>query len=108
MVNRCIRIRLRPGTTDRVRSWLAEAADSADEFAAVNREGGITWELAFLESTPDGDFLLLIQECADAGEAMAWFAASTHPLVVQTRDVISEVSEHVELVELLAAFGTDA
>ena len=98
----CLRIRLRPGTTDRMADFLRGLADRPDEVAQSLAAEGIERESLFLDRAPDGDHLIFITRADDLEAAAEAFQNSQLPLDVETRELISETWQEVRQLELLA------
>lgn len=68
-----------PGGADKLRALAKECAGARrDEFADFHRRVNLTREQWFLQSTPQGEMLILILE-GDPQSAMAKLAASKEP-----------------------------
>ena len=77
---KCIRIKLKPGCLDQVRTWAAEINSRSDEALATLRDEGITIESAFLEIADDGEYLIYYLRSEDFDRARQVTAQSTHPI----------------------------
>ncbi|SHF28144.1 DUF6176 family protein [Streptoalloteichus hindustanus] len=104
---RCVRIRLRAGTAERVRGFLRGWAGRRDEATESLRVKGVVRESMFLERTGDGDYLLLIQAGGDLSLAAERFATSSLAIDAETRQLLTEVSQHAIAIELLGHFALD-
>lgn len=58
MKTRAVRIRLKPGSLERVREWAAEITHRRDEAFMTLRNETIYLEAFFLEQAADGDYLI--------------------------------------------------
>lgn len=68
-----MKVRLKPGSVERVREWAAELNRRRDEVLATLRDEGVAVESVFLDQTDDGDFLICYlrgQSVKDAGEVV--------------------------------------
>ncbi|MFB9429962.1 DUF6176 family protein [Streptoalloteichus tenebrarius] len=99
---RCVRVRLRAGTADRVRGAVAGWSLRRDEALESLRDEGLVRESVFLEHTGEGDYLLLVQTGRDLNLAAERFATSALPLAAEKRRLLTEVTEHAIAIELLA------
>jgi hypothetical protein len=55
---RCVKVKLKAGSLERVREWAAEINRRADEALATLTDEGVVVESVFLDSTDEGDFLI--------------------------------------------------
>jgi hypothetical protein len=75
----CKRIRLKPGSLDRVYEWARTLNETRrDEAIATLREESVTIESAFLERAADGDYLIYYMRANDVDAAAAIGARSSH------------------------------
>ena len=58
METACAKVRLKPGSLDRVREWATELRTRSDEVLATLRDEGVVIESVFLDSDEQGDFLV--------------------------------------------------
>src|SRR5688500_4895022 len=90
MEAQCVRIPLKPGTTQRFRAWVAESAARREEMLASMGREGVVAEAMFLDCGPGGDALVFYLRAHDLREAQAQFAASELPIDLETRRIIEE------------------
>ena len=76
----CVKIRLKPGSLPRVRAWAQELTRRADETLATLRDEGVWIESAFLDSTPEGDYLIYYMKAESLERARAVVQQSPHPI----------------------------
>jgi hypothetical protein len=76
----CIRIRLRPGMTERFTQWAKQVANRADEAKASMAEQGVIEQNIFLERGTDTDFIVLYWKVEDLDKARAVFQRSTRKI----------------------------
>jgi hypothetical protein len=81
--------RIKPGQEERLRAWLAELNMRSDEVREALTDAGIRGEQAFILPEPDS-LLIYVSEADDPARANAVFAASTRPIDVQHRQVLTE------------------
>src|SRR6266571_2815942 len=55
---KCIKVKLKPGSLERVREWADELNRRKEEALETMRDEGVIVESAFLDSTAEGDFLI--------------------------------------------------
>jgi hypothetical protein len=101
MYTRCIRIRLRPGTTERAAEWLRDFEKRRGESLASMRNSGMVWESAFLDRRPEGDEVLLVQCSRDFDATSRAFLGSTLDIDVQARAVMQEITEEFSTPETM-------
>jgi len=98
----CLRIKLVPGTAERVSRFLRGLEDGPEEVARSLDAEGIVSESLFLERADEGEFLIFITRAHDLEAASAAFEDSSLPLDVETRRMIAETWEDARPLELLA------
>lgn len=98
----CLKVRLEPGTTERVAGFLRGLRERESEVVRSLEAEGIISESLFLDRTDGGDFLIFVTRAADLEAAAAAFQRSTLPLDVETRRLIADTWADVEPLELLA------
>lgn len=74
-----------------LRDWMNELNTRADEVRETFRNEGTRHEQAHLVHTTDGPLLIYAIETEDIDAALAAFAASTLPIDLQHREVMSTV-----------------
>jgi hypothetical protein len=62
---RCVRIKLKPNSSERVQGWAEELNRREGEVLESLAAEGVTLEAAFLEKASDGDYLIFVM-AADA------------------------------------------
>jgi hypothetical protein len=108
METRCVRLRLRPGSLERVREWATELNARSDEVLATLRDERVAIESAFLERTSDGDFLVYYMRAESIEGAREAVSRSQHPIDVYHRAFMQQVVEASEPLELLIDFENRA
>lgn len=104
METRCARIKLKPGSLDDVRAWAAELNARRDEVIATLRDEGVAVESAFLERTPEGDFLVYYMRVRSHEQARAAFERSQHAIDAYHAAFKQRTWESSENLELLIDF----
>jgi hypothetical protein len=89
----CVRLRLKPGSLPRVREWAAELTRRRDEVMATLRDETVRVESAFLESGPDGDFIVYYMRVDDLETSRRAVESSPHPIDAYHRAVMREIVE---------------
>ena len=101
---RCVRLRLRPGSLDRVRAWAAELGKRRDEVMATLRDETVRVESAFLESSEAGDFLIYYMRTDDEEQSQRAVTTSAHAIDAYHRDFMTAVVAERMPLELLVDF----
>lgn len=86
-------MRLKPGSLPRVREWAAELTRRRDEVMETLRDETVRIESAFLESGPDGDFLVYYMRVDDLETSRRAVQTSPHPIDAYHRAVMNEIVE---------------
>ena len=95
-------LRIHPDKVDRLRSWMRELADRADEVRETFAQEGVRHEQAHLLETSDGTLLIYAIEAEDIDEALRVHEASTLPIDAEHRAVLAGVTaERLDLEVLL-------
>jgi hypothetical protein len=81
---------IKPGKESRLRAWLAELNERADEVRATFRDETVRAEQAFVVDGPNGPMLVYAMEAADFERGAAAFANSRHPIDAEHRAVMRE------------------
>ncbi len=97
-------MRLKPGSLPRVREWAAELTRRRDEVMATLRDETVRVESAFLESGPEGDFLVYYMRVDDLETSRRAADSSPHPIDAYHRAVMTEIVESHETLTPLFDF----
>ena len=81
---------IRPGKEARLRAWLVELNDRAEEVRATFRDETVRTEQAFIVAGPDGPMLVYVMEAADFERGTSAFTNSQHPIDAEHRAVMKE------------------
>ncbi len=82
-----------PGKSDQARALADELnGDRRREFEELHGRFGTTRETWALQSTPDGDFMLVWFDAADVEKGFSMLAQSTDPFDVWFRDQVQDVT----------------
>jgi len=104
----CVRIRLRPGSLERVREWADELKLRPEEVLATLRDERVWVESVFLEQTGDGDFLVYYMRAEDLEAAAEVARRSPHPIDAYHAQFKRDAWESSERLELLIDFENPA
>ncbi len=85
-----LKIRIRPGKTERVVEFLRGLAERKDDSLEALRREGMVVESLFLERRDDGDYLYYYVKARDLAHANEINSRSTDPLTLAIRDFVSE------------------
>ncbi len=100
----CVKIRLRPGSLERVREWAAEINGRPEEVLATLRDEGVVVESVFLDSNEDGDFLIYYMRAESLEGAMETYRKSTHAIDEYHQRFQRDTFGKWETLELLIDF----
>ena len=87
----CMKIRLRPGSLERVREWAAEINRRSDEALATLRDERVVVESVFLGSGAEGDFLIYYLKAGSIEGALKVADNSKHAIDEYHRRFMREV-----------------
>jgi hypothetical protein len=93
--------RVKPEKEARLRDWLKELGERADEVRETFRDETVRHEQAFLIQTSDGPMLVYVMEAADFERGRQAYLDSTHPIDAQHRQVLAECLEGTVAIEPL-------
>lgn len=97
----CFRVKVKPGSLEAVREWARTIDARREEALATLRDERVDVESVFLESAPDGDFLIYYMRGHDLAASRGVAAASKHPIDEYHRDVLRRHVEKSSALELL-------
>lgn len=98
---RCARLRIKPGSLDAVREWARTINSRRSEALATLRDESVSVESVFLESTPDGDFLIYYMRGTDLEMSRAVAAQSKHSIDAYHGDFMRKHTEGHTPLEML-------
>jgi hypothetical protein len=104
--SQCLKVRLRPGSVERVRDWAAELNRRRDEVLATLRDEGVLVEAAFLDRTTDGDFLIVYMKARSLEAAREVGRRSSHPIDEIHQRFKHDTTESIEVLEPQIDFDT--
>jgi Family of unknown function (DUF6176) len=98
----CVKIRLKPGSLDRVREWAKTLNETRRyEALATLRDETVVLEAAFLDRTAEGDFLVYVMTAESFERSKHAAMHSAHPIDEYHRQFKREVWEKIQELELL-------
>jgi hypothetical protein len=77
---RCIKIRLKPGSRERVHEWASEIHRRKEEALETLRDEGVLVESVFLERATDGDFLVYDMKATNTDKSFRVAQKSNRPI----------------------------
>lgn len=80
MKTHAFRIKLKPNSIDRVRTWAEEIMRRKDEALETLRDEGVVLECFFLDRRDDGEYLISIMTSSDIERSQAVGRDSTHDI----------------------------
>lgn len=97
----CVKIRLKPGSLDRVREWAKTINARKDEALDTLRDETVVVESAFLDQTAEGDFLITFMKAESLEKARRAVQNSVHDLDKFHQKFKQETWEERKSLELL-------
>ncbi len=101
---KCARIKLKPGTTDKVYAWAEELTDRSSEVYQTLRDEGVYIESVFLEKSGEDNFLIYYMKSENEQKAGEIARVSQHPVDAYHKAFKKECWESGEELELLIDF----
>lgn len=77
---RCVKIKLKPNSTERAREWARVINERKDEALATLRDEGVIWETVFLDQTSEGIFLIYLMKAESLERAKDVVKNSIHTI----------------------------
>ena len=81
-----------PGKTETAREWFKAMEGRRNESDAADARHGIKKEAWFIQSSPQGDFLLGYLEGEDLDKSVSAFSTDQDPFVVWLREKYKEIT----------------
>ncbi len=98
---RCHKIKLKPGSIERVREWAQTISRRRDEALATLRDETIVIESAFLDRSEHGDFLIVYTKAESFARAAGAVRQSVHAIDEYHRQFKRATWDANEKLELL-------
>ncbi|CAN5720185.1 hypothetical protein BH24ACI2_BH24ACI2_14260 [soil metagenome] len=98
---RCIKIKLKPNSLEKVREWARVINERKDEALATLRDEDVILECAFLDQTSEGDFLIYLMKAESFEKAKAVFEKSVHAIDEYHQNFKRETWEDGKKLEML-------
>jgi arabinogalactan endo-1,4-beta-galactosidase len=77
---RCVKIKLKPNSIEKVRTWAKTINERKDEALATLRDEGVVLETVFLDRTTEGDFLICLMRAENFERAKKAVQKSVHAI----------------------------
>lgn len=103
----CYRIRLKPGSVPAIREWASRLQSEIVEVRKLLKAEGMMLESAFLEQSPQGDFLIYYVRSPDLKNARKISQASLHPIDIYHREVMKQITENAVELECVLDAATE-
>ncbi len=100
----CFKVKLRPGSVERVREWAAELNGRGDEVRATLRDERVAVESVFLDQTDHGDFLIYYMKAESLETARSVAQRSHHAIDAYHQQFKDDTWESRKPLELLVDF----
>ena len=98
---RCIKIKLKPDSIEKVQTWAKTINQRKDEALATLRDEKVILETVFLDQTSEGDFLVYVMKAESFEKAQAVFEKSVHAIDEYHQNFKRETWENGEQLEML-------
>ncbi len=106
METRAYRIKLKPGSYDRVRAWAEEIMRRKEEALETLRDEGVLLECFFLDRREDGDYLIGIMTTSDFERAQTVGRDSAHDIDAFHQAFKRDTWDSVDALEGLVELAT--
>lgn len=109
MESQCVRVPLKPGTTQRFVDWIGAVQHREAEMLHAMRQEGLRFELLVLQRGDAEDALLFFLQARDLTAAQQAFATSELDIDIETRRIIAACwdTARAEVLEVLLVLATD-
>lgn len=98
---RCAKIKLKPGSIEKVREWAKTLNERRDEAIATLRDESVILETIFLDQTNEGDFLIYVMKAESFEKAREAVQKSTHEIDAYHQNFKRETWAERKQLELL-------
>lgn len=96
----CIKVRLKPGMTDKFVEWAKQVSHRPDEAKRYMSEQGILAEHIFLERSPEGDFAIVYWNVEDLAKAKSAFQSSTTKIDWEMMEIVDSTWDRSQVARL--------
>lgn len=98
---RCVKIKLKPNSLEKVREWQKTINGRKPEALATLRDEGVVLETVFLDRTGEGDFLIYVMKAESFEKVYEAYEKSVHAIDKYHRKFMKETYETREELEML-------
>ncbi len=98
---RCAKIKLKPGSIEKVREWAKTLNERKDEALATLRDESVILETVFLDQTDEGDFLIYMMKAESFEKARDAVQKSIHEIDAYHQSFKRETWAERKQLELL-------
>ncbi len=98
---RCVKIKLKPDSIERVRQWAQTLNARSDEALETLRDETVVVESVFLDRTEQGDFLIYYMKAESFEKSAEAIEKSVHAIDEYHRRVMQEIRVEGSRLELL-------
>ncbi len=77
---RCVKIKLKPDSIEKVREWAQVINERKTEALATLRDESVIFETVFLDQTEEGDFLIYLMKAESFARARQALQKSNHSI----------------------------
>jgi len=98
---RCVKIRLKPNSIEKVRAWAKTINERKSEALATLRDESVILETVFLDRSSDGDFLIYLMKAESFEKAKKAAERSAHAIDEYHQNFKNECWESGEKLETL-------
>jgi len=95
-----IKVRLKPGMTDKFVEWARQVSSRMDEAKRDMREQGVLAEHIFLERSPEGDFAIVYWSVEDLAKARSAFQSSTRKMDLEMMEIVDSTWDRSQVARL--------
>jgi len=96
----CIKVRLKPGMTDKFVEWAKQVSKRTDEAKHYMNEQGVLAEHIFLERSAEGDFVIVYWNVEDLAKARAAFQNSTRKIDLEMMEIVDSTWDRSQVARL--------
>jgi hypothetical protein len=100
----CSKIKLKPGSLERVKQWVNELNQRKDEVIQTLQAEGVLIEAAFLDSTEQGDYLIYFIKVENYERAHEVFKHSTFAIDAYHKEFQQATHESSQKLDVLIDF----
>lgn len=98
---RCVKIRLKPDSIEKIRMWAKTINERQDEASATLRDEGVILETVFLDQNTEGDFLIYLMKAESFERAKEAVQKSVHAIDEYHQDFKRECWTDGKKLEML-------